>query len=1015
MTKTRSKNRRNPSKHDRDRDLSVFDFSPEDQRIEKHAKKKLQTFKKSKKFDSPVDKYSFLHCFAGGISSLQNDSVNEILHIEDSDDIAEMKILESGATVASSSSHLKPLTDYCLNHLKLKCDTSGGKAQLTRVEVPGCSVTDGKIFSRRVFADNEPVILDSDDDTKIESSKPACYLPENKGSGNQQQLMQSPDLCDTKVPVVVRPDHIMYEDMYSTSSILTFSRSSIKLEGSFGMKLPVTSEWTLCDILAINSEWCKSVETALVELSLKSKDADVAKTDNENSGAIVLSLTLFDPDWSETQEAIKMLDVRYKDKWNDTTAIDCTRSYSPFFGQKSFSVSEHHHPNSRDNLEEIIFPEGDPDAISISKRDVDLLKPKTFINDTIIDFYIMYLKNKMNPEEKDRFHFFNSFFFRKLADLDRDPSRACGGRSAFLRVRRWTAKVNIFGKEFIFVPVNFSLHWSLIVICHPGEVVTFREEEMEKSSRVPCILHMNSIQGSHKGLKNLIQSYLLEEWKERHKEVGEDVARKFSSLPFVCLELPQQENFFDCGLFLLHYVELFLEQAPVNFKLSLITASSKFLSKNWFSTEDVDCKREYIKRLICEITKNRVQKETWNAREACHGNDLSSHEDELLTLSPVANLIRGFKNAGVSEVSKDLSQAQDSARALTYDNYRLYGPKASLDPFRNVMSPIEEEAMGEHMTISPAMKAGSQPVDLFAAPHASSSVISETLFLRRISKSCNSEKINPRCRSSNCGVSLNSVEIHDEENRRAKVEEVSDPDAVKYDSQELAGYIVLDSQEEKENHDWNCLANNLPNTSSCHREASSTDIYVYKVDEKILPSRLIEQAAKKPRHVPEVLEVSSSGKGKDQIASSSTSSEELAGYIVLDSQEEKENHDWNCLANNLPNTSSCHREVSSTDFYVYEVDEKILPSRLIEQAAKKPRHVPEVLEVSSSGKGKDQIASSSTSSEEPACFVLDSEEVDSKLYTEAINLKPATGSGNKPVAGKTSLFRRPRRGRIVLS
>uniref|UniRef100_A0A0V0HZB6 Putative ovule protein n=1 Tax=Solanum chacoense TaxID=4108 RepID=A0A0V0HZB6_SOLCH len=81
-----------------------------------------------------------------------------------------------------------------------------------------------------------------------------------------------------------KPDHIMYEDTYSTSSILTFSCSSIKLEGSFGMRLPFTSEWTLCDIITINSEWCKSVETALVELYLKSKDSDVANTDNESSG-----------------------------------------------------------------------------------------------------------------------------------------------------------------------------------------------------------------------------------------------------------------------------------------------------------------------------------------------------------------------------------------------------------------------------------------------------------------------------------------------------------------------------------------------------------------------------------------------------------------------------------------------------------------------------------------------------------------------------------------------------------
>jgi len=39
-------------------------------------------------------------------------------------------------------------------------------------------------------------------------------------------------------------------------------------------------------------------------------------------------------------------------------------------------------------FEEVIYPKGDPDAVSISKRDVDLLQPDTYVNDTIIDFYI---------------------------------------------------------------------------------------------------------------------------------------------------------------------------------------------------------------------------------------------------------------------------------------------------------------------------------------------------------------------------------------------------------------------------------------------------------------------------------------------------------------------------------------------------------------------------------------------------------------------------------------------------
>lgn len=41
-----------------------------------------------------------------------------------------------------------------------------------------------------------------------------------------------------------------------------------------------------------------------------------------------------------------------------------------------------------DTFDEVIYPKGDPDAVSISRRDIELLQPETFINDTIIDFYI---------------------------------------------------------------------------------------------------------------------------------------------------------------------------------------------------------------------------------------------------------------------------------------------------------------------------------------------------------------------------------------------------------------------------------------------------------------------------------------------------------------------------------------------------------------------------------------------------------------------------------------------------
>ncbi|KAG5093051.1 hypothetical protein JHK82_051829 [Glycine max] len=239
------------------------------------------------------------------------------------------------------------------------------------------------------------------------------------------------------------------------------------------------------------------------------------------------------------------------------------------------------------------YPKGDPDAVCIRKSDIELLQPEKCLNDNIIDFYINYLKNKLPTDKQDRFHFFNCFFFPKLVDLSTDnPSIASDGKAAFQRVSKLTRKVNLFEKNYIFIPINYSLHWSLIVICHPAEVMTcYRDEETKGSPKEACILHMDSRKGIHQELQkeNVFQSYLCEEWKERHNNVRDDVSPKFLDLPFLPLELPQQQNAYDCGIFLLHYVERFLEQAPINFN-----RSTKFS----VPPPDASLKRSHIQKLL---------------------------------------------------------------------------------------------------------------------------------------------------------------------------------------------------------------------------------------------------------------------------------------------------------------------------------------------------------------------------------------------------------------------------------
>lgn len=250
------------------------------------------------------------------------------------------------------------------------------------------------------------------------------------------------------------------------------------------------------------------------------------------------------------------------------------------------------------------------------------------------------MKNKIKLEERNRFHFFNSFFFRKLADPDKDPLDASKGKAAFQRVKKWTRKVNLFEKDYIFIPVNYNYHWSLIVICHLGDVATYNDKDV----KVPCVLHMDSIRGSHTGLKGLLQSYLKEEWKERNQGASEDICSRFDNLRFLSLELPQQQNSFDCGLFLLHYVELFLKEAPQHFNPFKITHNFNFLNVDWFPPADASLKRVVIQKLICDLLENPNLEISSTAvnDEPCHISTLTMnvHKDDPSVAFDESNTIK---------------------------------------------------------------------------------------------------------------------------------------------------------------------------------------------------------------------------------------------------------------------------------------------------------------------------------------------------------------------------------------
>uniref|UniRef100_A0AAV2KCV4 Unconventional myosin-VI n=1 Tax=Knipowitschia caucasica TaxID=637954 RepID=A0AAV2KCV4_KNICA len=344
-------------------------------------------------------------------------------------------------------------------------------------------------------------------------------------------------------------------------------------------------------------------------------------------------------------------------------------------------------------------------GITVTNEDLHCLNEGEFLNDVIIDFYLKYLVlERLKTEDAQRIHVFSSFFYKRLNQRER---RHNGPESSPLplpkkkhnRVKTWTRHVDLFQKDFIFVPINESAHWYLAVICFPGlehplleqfqgesvsasqteqpvldhcrplspspspesqegegpdqsysselqrisvcysfkddDALNFSdhsscqdecsEEGTEATAdslhkhtvcKQPCILIMDSLRGPARStVVKTLREYLEVEWEVRRgtqRSFNKDVVKGSSP------RVPQQDNFSDCGVYVLQYVESFFQNPIPSFQLPLNLS-------DWFPSQRMKTKREEIRELILRLQQQQ-NLQTATDQEGLQG---SSEEPEV--------------------------------------------------------------------------------------------------------------------------------------------------------------------------------------------------------------------------------------------------------------------------------------------------------------------------------------------------------------------------------------------------
>jgi hypothetical protein len=194
----------------------------------------------------------------------------------------------------------------------------------------------------------------------------------------------------------------------------------------------------------------------------------------------------------------------------------------------------------------------------------------------------------------------------------------------------------------------------MVIVCNPAKIA-----DEEKSNDSPMILYFDSLgSGSLSQKSKKIRDYLGQRYKQ---ETGKDIAFDGKSIRGKSPKLPTQPNGYDCGVYLLHYVEMFINKQDKD------EFYEKTSFKDWFDYSDIKLKRKKIIRLLESLTNldlSYLLTENKFSNEVEFMDKSKEKEEKVETIEDTPTLRR--KNKSVLDTSSD-EEGKDSKEEVKKD------------------------------------------------------------------------------------------------------------------------------------------------------------------------------------------------------------------------------------------------------------------------------------------------------------------------------------------------------------
>jgi hypothetical protein len=295
-----------------------------------------------------------------------------------------------------------------------------------------------------------------------------------------------------------------------------------------------------------------------------------------------------------------------------------------------------------DNNTFIVYPihEDVKDKITITNGDMRRLTPPEYLNDNLIDFKIKHMLHEQFREKLTKVHCFPSYFYERLCNCSTIEE-------GYKNVATWTKNVDIFNCEMLIVPINQHAHWSVLFILKPHLIFQNHKDEKKSISKFDggvfndntshggdndesaCIVCLDSLamHNTNSLMKNM-KKYLLEEYiSKKCEEDNCKTSEKYKSLKNVIdsmnsvamKDIPTQDNNYDCGMYLIKYVETMLSCWPQPYQTAIKNKFRGVFDKDHFSPTQITEERKNFCNLLKDLKpaygKDQEEKQKVEAEE----------------------------------------------------------------------------------------------------------------------------------------------------------------------------------------------------------------------------------------------------------------------------------------------------------------------------------------------------------------------------------------------------------------